>query len=44
MSVGIDAINRHMVNTEVINTLQGTHDIHTLILGRAMTGIQVFSG
>jgi glutaryl-CoA dehydrogenase len=35
---------RHMVNMEVINTLEGTHDIHTLILGRAMTGIQAFTG
>jgi len=34
---------RHMVNMEVINTLEGTHDIHTLILGRAMTGIQAFT-
>ena len=34
---------RHMVNMEVINTLEGTHDIHTLILGRAMTGIAAFS-
>lgn len=35
---------RHMVNMEVINTLEGTHDIHTLILGRAMTGMQAFTG
>ena len=34
---------RHMVNMEVINTLEGTHDIHTLVLGRAMTGMQAFS-
>ena len=34
---------RHMVNMEVINTLEGTHDIHTLILGRAMTGIAAFN-
>jgi glutaryl-CoA dehydrogenase len=32
-----------MVNMEVINTLEGTHDIHTLVLGRAMTGMQAFS-
>jgi glutaryl-CoA dehydrogenase len=32
-----------MVNMEVINTLEGTHDIHTLILGRAMTGIAAFN-
>ena len=34
---------RHMVNMEVINTLEGTHDIHALILGRAMTGIAAFN-
>ena len=34
---------RHMVNLEVVNTYEGTHDIHALILGRAMTGIQGFS-
>jgi glutaryl-CoA dehydrogenase len=34
---------RHMVNMEVINTLEGTRDIHTLILGRAMTGLQAFN-
>ena len=33
---------RHMVNLEVVNTYEGTHDIHALILGRAMTGIQAF--
>ena len=35
-------IFRHMVNLEVVNTYEGTHDIHALILGRAMTGIQAF--
>ncbi len=34
---------RHMLNLEVVNTYEGTHDIHTLILGRAQTGIQAFS-
>jgi glutaryl-CoA dehydrogenase len=34
---------RHLVNLEVVNTYEGTHDIHALILGRAMTGIQAFS-
>jgi glutaryl-CoA dehydrogenase len=34
---------RHVVNLEVVNTYEGTHDIHTLILGRAQTGIQAFS-
>ncbi|OGA33390.1 MAG: acyl-CoA dehydrogenase [Betaproteobacteria bacterium RIFCSPLOWO2_12_FULL_62_13b] len=34
---------RHMVNLEVVNTYEGTHDIHALILGRAQTGIQAFS-
>ena len=33
---------RHMVNLEVVNTYEGTHDIHALILGRAITGIQAF--
>ena len=36
-------IVRHMVNLEVVNTYEGTHDIHALILGRAITGIQAFS-
>ncbi|MTI08679.1 acyl-CoA dehydrogenase [Curvivirga aplysinae] len=33
---------RHMVNLETVNTYEGTHDIHTLILGRAQTGLQAF--
>ncbi len=33
---------RHMLNLEVVNTYEGTHDIHALILGRAQTGIQAF--
>jgi glutaryl-CoA dehydrogenase len=36
-------VARHLVNLEVVNTYEGTHDIHALILGRAMTGIQAFS-
>ena len=36
-------IARHLVNLEVVNTYEGTHDIHALILGRAITGIQAFS-
>ena len=36
------AIARHLVNLEVVNTYEGTHDIHALILGRAMTGIAAF--
>lgn len=36
-------VMRHMMNMEVINTLEGTFDIHTLILGRAQTGLQAFS-
>ncbi|MSP82108.1 MAG: acyl-CoA dehydrogenase [Alphaproteobacteria bacterium] len=35
---------RHMLNLESVNTYEGTHDIHALILGRAQTGIQAFSG
>jgi glutaryl-CoA dehydrogenase len=34
---------RHAMNLEAVNTYEGTHDIHALILGRAMTGIQAFS-
>jgi len=34
---------RHMVNLETVNTYEGAHDVHALILGRAMTGIQAFS-
>jgi len=34
---------RHMINLETVNTYEGTHDIHALILGRAQTGIQAFS-
>jgi glutaryl-CoA dehydrogenase len=36
-------IIRHMMNLESVNTYEGTHDIHTLILGRAQTGIGAFS-
>ncbi len=35
---------RHMLNLEVVNTYEGTHDVHALILGRAQTGIQAFTG
>ena len=35
---------RHMANLESVNTYEGTHDIHALILGRAQTGIQAFTG
>ncbi|MDP2795427.1 MAG: acyl-CoA dehydrogenase [Sulfurisoma sp.] len=35
---------RHMLNLEVVNTYEGTHDIHALTLGRAQTGIAAFSG
>ncbi len=34
---------RHMVNLEVVNTYEGTHDVHALILGRAQTGIAAFA-
>jgi glutaryl-CoA dehydrogenase len=36
-------IMRHMLNLETVNTYEGTHDIHALILGRALTGIQAFT-
>jgi glutaryl-CoA dehydrogenase len=35
---------RHVMNLESVNTYEGTHDIHALILGRAQTGIQAFAG
>lgn len=35
-------IMRHMVNLETVNTYEGTHDVHALILGRAITGVQAF--
>jgi glutaryl-CoA dehydrogenase len=34
---------RHVMNLEAVNTYEGTHDIHALILGRAITGIPAFS-
>jgi len=34
---------RHMLNLETVNTLEGTHDIHALVLGRAQTGISAFN-
>ena len=33
---------RHMLNLETVNTYEGAHDVHALILGRAQTGIQAF--
>jgi glutaryl-CoA dehydrogenase len=35
-------IMRHMVNLETVNTYEGAHDVHALILGRAQTGLQAF--
>jgi glutaryl-CoA dehydrogenase len=37
-------IMRHMMNLETVITYEGTHDIHALILGRAQTGLQAFTG
>ena len=37
-------VMRHLVNLETVNTYEGTHDIHALILGRAQTGLQAFTG
>ena len=37
-------VMRHVINLETVNTYEGTHDIHALILGRAQTGIQAFTG
>ncbi|MFV8836019.1 acyl-CoA dehydrogenase [Aquisalimonas sp.] len=35
---------RHVMNLEAVNTYEGTHDVHALILGRSITGIQAFTG
>ena len=35
-------VMRHMINLETVNTYEGTHDVHALILGRAQTGLQAF--
>jgi glutaryl-CoA dehydrogenase len=35
-------IMRHAINLETVNTYEGTHDVHALILGRAITGIAAF--
>lgn len=35
-------VMRHMINLETVNTYEGTHDVHALILGRSQTGIQAF--
>ncbi len=35
---------RHVMNLEAVNTYEGTHDVHALILGRAMTGLNAFTG
>ena len=37
------SVARHLVNLEVVNTYEGTHDVHALILGRAITGIAAFA-
>ena len=37
-------VMRHMMNLETVNTYEGTHDVHALILGRAITGLQAFTG
>jgi glutaryl-CoA dehydrogenase len=36
-------VMRHVMNLETVNTYEGTHDVHALILGRAITGIQAFN-
>jgi glutaryl-CoA dehydrogenase len=36
-------VMRHMLNLETVNTYEGTHDVHALILGRAITGLQAFA-
>ena len=37
-------VMRHVMNLETVNTYEGTHDIHALILGRSQTGIEAFTG
>ena len=39
---GAFEVMRHMMNLETVNTYEGTHDVHALILGRAQTGLQAF--
>jgi glutaryl-CoA dehydrogenase len=34
---------RHLLNLETVNTLEGTHDVHALVLGRAQTNISAFN-
>jgi glutaryl-CoA dehydrogenase len=34
---------RHVMNLEAVNTYEGTHDVHALILGRCQTGLQAFT-
>lgn len=41
--IGEYQVMRHMINLETVNTYEGTHDVHALILGRAQTGLQAFS-
>ena len=36
-------VTRHLMNLETVNTYEGAHDVHALILGRAITGLQAFS-
>jgi len=36
-------VMRHLVNLETVNTYEGTHDVHALILGRAITGLSAFA-
>ena len=38
----VGQVIRHAVNLETVNTYEGTHDVHALILGRAITGWQAF--
>jgi glutaryl-CoA dehydrogenase len=35
-------VARHLINLEVVNTYEGAHDVHALMLGRAITGIAAF--
>ena len=43
LKVQIHCICRHVMNLEAVNTYEGTHDIHALIVGRGITGIPAFA-
>ena len=44
LNCATELLDRHVMNLETVNTYEGTHDVHALILGRAQTGIAAFGG